>query len=200
MKNKNLAENVRHLRKSKGYSQEDLSENSGLSLRTIQRIENGENEPTGETLKRISYALNVKPEELIDWAVIEDNSYLKALNLSSLTFIVFPLLGFLVPLIMWISKKDKLKNVNRIAKNVINFQITWTIILFSGYIMSVLILIIRTESNGIVSVKNFILSYSLNLIFFLIMYILNIILILVSTSRISKNKEVIYFPKISFIS
>ncbi|MRH99358.1 DUF4870 domain-containing protein [Kriegella sp. EG-1] len=200
MKNKNLAENVRNLRKSMGYSQEDLSENSGLSLRTIQRIEKGENEPTGETLKRISYALNVKPEELIDWAVIEDNSYLKALNLSSLTFIVFPLLGFLVPLIMWISKKDKLKNVNRIAKNVINFQITWTIILFSGYIMSVLILIIRTESTGIISAKNFILSYSLNLIFFLIMYILNIILILVSTSRISKNKEVIYFPKISFIS
>ena len=53
MKNKNLSKKVKELRKRKGFSQEELAENSGLSLRTIQRIENGETEPTGETLKRI---------------------------------------------------------------------------------------------------------------------------------------------------
>lgn len=132
MKNKNLAKKVKELRKRKGLSQEDLAENSGLSLRTIQRIENGETEPTGETLKRISNALNVNAEDLIDWSIIEDNGFLKAMNLSALTFLLFPLLGFLVPLIMWISKKDKVKNINTIGKNIINFEITWSLVLFCG--------------------------------------------------------------------
>ncbi len=53
--------------------------------------------PTDETLKRLSKALNVAPEELIDWAVIEATRFLKAMNLSALTFILFSLLGILAP-------------------------------------------------------------------------------------------------------
>jgi transcriptional regulator with XRE-family HTH domain len=41
MKNKILAKKGKELRKRKGYSQEELAEKSGLSLRTVQRIENG---------------------------------------------------------------------------------------------------------------------------------------------------------------
>ena len=41
--NKNLLGlRIKELRKQKGMSQEFLAEESGLSLRTIQRIENGE--------------------------------------------------------------------------------------------------------------------------------------------------------------
>ena len=66
MENEKLAQRVKELRKLKGLSQDELAKNSGLSLRTIQRVENGETEPTGETLKRISSALDVTPNELID--------------------------------------------------------------------------------------------------------------------------------------
>jgi transcriptional regulator with XRE-family HTH domain len=65
MENEKLAQRVKELRKLNGLSQEELAKNSGLSLRTIQRVENGETEPTGETLKRISSALDVTPNELI---------------------------------------------------------------------------------------------------------------------------------------
>jgi len=65
MTNEKLAQEVKELRKGKALSQEELAKNSGLSLRTIQRVENGETEPTGETLKRISSALDVTPNELI---------------------------------------------------------------------------------------------------------------------------------------
>ena len=65
MTNEKLAQEVKELRKGKALSQEELARNSGLSLRTIQRVENGETEPTGETLKRISSALDVTPNELI---------------------------------------------------------------------------------------------------------------------------------------
>ncbi len=66
MEIKNLAHRVRELRISNALSQEELSRNSGLSLRTIQRVENGETSPSGETLKRISRALAVTLDELID--------------------------------------------------------------------------------------------------------------------------------------
>jgi transcriptional regulator with XRE-family HTH domain len=52
MNHLNLAERVKELRNRKGISQELLAEQSGLSLRTIQRIENNETVPRGETLKR----------------------------------------------------------------------------------------------------------------------------------------------------
>ena len=50
-------------------AQEKLANKSGLSLRTIQRVENGETIPSGETLKRISAALDVTPNQLFDWNV-----------------------------------------------------------------------------------------------------------------------------------
>ena len=67
MEKEKLAQGVKELRKRKGLSQEDLAKQSGLSLRTVQRLENGESEPTGETLKRISCVFNITPDELIYW-------------------------------------------------------------------------------------------------------------------------------------
>src|SRR6056300_309089 len=129
--NKNLLGlRIKELRKQKGMSQEFLAEESGLSLRTIQRIENGETNPTGESLKRLSNALNVNPDELIDWSIKEDKRYLTFLNLSALTFLFFPLLGILIPFILWTSKKGKIKNINKLGKDLINFEITLTILLF----------------------------------------------------------------------
>jgi len=67
MENEKLAQRVKELRKLNGLSQEELAKNSGLSLRTIQRVENDETIATGETLKRISAVLNVTSNELLDW-------------------------------------------------------------------------------------------------------------------------------------
>lgn len=133
MKNKELSHRIKSLRNRKGFSQEELSKRTGLSLRTIQRIENGETEPRGDSLKRLAIAFDVSSDEIIDWTVQEDKGFLTSLNLSALSFIFFPLLGILIPLIIWISKKDKIRNLNEIAKDLLNFQITWTMMLFLGY-------------------------------------------------------------------
>ena len=42
-----LSKRLKELRNQRGLSQELLAEDSGLSLRTIQRIENSETKPTG---------------------------------------------------------------------------------------------------------------------------------------------------------
>mgnify|MGYP003887835455 CR=1 FL=1 len=84
---------LKELRYQKGMSQELLADESGLSLRTIQRIENGETNPTGVSLKRLANGLNVNPDELIEWAIREDKNYLTfsiAYFFSSFTFLHSP--------------------------------------------------------------------------------------------------------------
>ncbi len=199
MKNGNLAKRVKELRKRNGLSQEELTENSGLSLRTIQRIENGETQPTGDTLKRIAKALNVTPNELVDWTIMEDKGFLKALNLSALTFLFFPILGILVPLIMWISKKDKLKDLNKIGRDVINFEITWTVLLFLGFLVNAVYMAYYWETNGVVSARSILSSVRFNMIFLIFMYLFNLVFVIFNTVLIDRNKQVRYFPKINFL-
>lgn len=61
----NYQSNIKELREQKGISQEKLSEDSGVSLRTIQRIENGECTPRESTLINIAESLNVTTDYLI---------------------------------------------------------------------------------------------------------------------------------------
>ena len=199
MRNKELAQKIKELRNRKGFSQEELSEKAGLSLRTIQRIENGETEPRGDTLKRIAVAFEVSSDEILDWAVQEDKGFLASLNLSALSFILFPLLGILVPLIMWISKKDKIKNVNNIAKDILNFQITWTMILFVGYIAFAISAGYKMKTTGYIDAGIISSRMMMNLIFFITMYLYNLIFVIVNTVRIKNEKNVEYYPKIRLI-
>ena len=190
MDENHLAQRVKRLRVQKGMSQEFLAEESGLSLRTIQRIENGESNPTGESLKRIAGALNVTPDEIIDWSIKEDKKYLTFLNLSALTFLFFPLLGILVPFILWTSKKDRIKNINRLGRALINFEITWTILLF--FIPAVLFIL-----SKIGLLQN--ITMSIFFVFIGLLYLFNLISVLMNTIRIMNEKDTIYVPRIGFL-
>ena len=64
---------IREIRKQKGLTQMELSEETNISVRTIQRIENDEVEPSLYSLKRISEILEV--------------DFLKIRNKNSMTFI-----------------------------------------------------------------------------------------------------------------
>ena len=78
METKDLAKNLKELRAVRGMSQEYLADESRVSLRTIQRIENNESEPTGETIKRIAIALDVELTELIGSNLVTETNNLKA--------------------------------------------------------------------------------------------------------------------------
>jgi len=225
MKNKELAQRIKELRNRKGFSQEELSERTGLSLRTVQRIENGETEPRSDSLKRLAMAFDVSPDEIIDWTAQEDKGFLTSLNLSALSFFLFPLLGIIVPLIIWISKKDKIRNVNEIAKEILNFQITWTMLLFIGYIGMILKTAIGMGTlgdinpsvatlrivNGTVITNGMVLTKGninpllpttmtmLELLLLVVMYLYNLTMIIINAVRINNDKKVFYTPKIRFI-
>ena len=181
---------IKELRNQKGMSQEFLADESGLSLRTIQRVENGESNPTGESLKRIASALNVAADDLMDWAIKEDRRYLIYLNLSAMTFLVFPFLGILIPFILWTAKKGKIKDINQVGKELINFQITWNLLLF--FIPLTLFILSKTGLIEDISLRSF-------LILFALMYAYNLMSILINTLRISNDNNPRYFPQIRFL-
>ena len=190
MKDEKLAQKIKALRNRKGYSQAELSEKTGLSLRTIQRIENGETEPRGDSLKRLAEALDVDTDEIVDWTIQEDNGFLIGLNLSALSFFIFPLLNILIPVIIWIFKKGKIRNLDEIAKDLLNFQITWTIAFIIGF--PLIVIISHTLAKSM-----FMLGGIEDLI--VIMYLYNFVFIIMNSIRISKGKTVAYYPKIRFL-
>jgi transcriptional regulator with XRE-family HTH domain len=199
MKNTELAQKIKELRTRKGLSQEKLAETAQINLRTIQRIEGGETEPRGDTLKRIANALNVTPDELIDWTEQEDKGLLVFLNLSALSFIAFPLLGVIVPLAIWILKKDKITNTKEIGRRLLNFQISWCLILFLSYaiILFSKILHLRIPLPDI-SIMN-LGGMELLILMVPVFYLVNIIFIVVNSIRSYNGKSVFYRPAFSFL-
>ena len=182
MENFELSKRVKELRMKKGFSQDELAELSGLSLRTIQRVENGETVSRGDTLKRLAVTLQVSADEILDWQEIEDKNVLIILNMSQLGFLAFPLLGIIIPLALWIVKKDTVKNVDKNGKAIINFQITWKIALVISCII------------GLVFVGAMILIISP-----IVFYLFNITIILFNTWMVSKSKDVKYKPRFEIL-
>lgn len=131
MKKNQLAQKVKSLRKNKGYSQEALAEISGLSLRTVQRIENENRNPSGDSLQKLSSALEVPPDYLLEWQPSENPNFLLILALSPILCIINPFLAILAPLLLWLMKKNNFKGVKRLGIRILKIQITWLVVYFS---------------------------------------------------------------------
>jgi len=59
-----LSERIKTLREQRGWPQEHLAAASGVSARTIRRIERGQSQPTLETSQAIAAAFNIEVSEL----------------------------------------------------------------------------------------------------------------------------------------
>lgn len=199
MNNQNLANKIKDLRTRKGFSQEQLSEESKLSLRTIQRIEKGESIPRGDTLIKLTQALGVTPDDVLEWTETEDKGYLILMNLSALSVFIQPFLGIIIPTVMWILKREKIKWVEDTGKKLISFQITWTLTLF-------IIIIIASKGSFIpfnlkplnsfpILITNFTIAGLLLSLFFLY----NLFMILMNVRRSQKGKRNRYVPRIPFL-
>ncbi|MBW1294830.1 helix-turn-helix domain-containing protein [Aquimarina litoralis] len=122
-------------------TQEELSKKSGISVRTIQRVESGI-KPKGFTLKTLARALEIKEKDLIQKDDVNLNkeynfNIIKLINLSSLIAVFIPVVNFVLPLIIAIVKKQ----LNSITKQIITIQILWTVIMIFVYLFGSLIFI-----------------------------------------------------------
>ena len=183
-----------------GFSQHQLAESAGVSLRTVQRMENAEAIPRMDTVKRLFQIFGLSPDEVFDWTKTEDKQYLIWMNLSGLAFLLIPLLGVILPIVMWMSRKDKITGVNEQGRALVNFQLTWALVYylwatFSDWIIGYF----NFSGNGDVSpdiVYNY-LHVRVFVIFFI--YLFEIIMISLNNYRIKKGLKVKYLPKINFL-
>ncbi len=132
---------IKSLRETQNLTQSELAEKSGLSLRTIQRIEAG-NIPKGFTLKAITKALEIDPENL--FPIDEENTKIeraKLINLSALSGLIIPFGSVIFPLILTYRTKD-LTN-RQLGKNIVGIHIILTTVL------SVLMIISPFVQNAI---------------------------------------------------
>ncbi|WP_250255653.1 helix-turn-helix domain-containing protein [Chryseobacterium sp. Marseille-Q3244] len=135
---------LKTVREQKNLTQEELSEKSKISVRTIQRIEAG-TEPKGHTLRALARALEIEENLLQDTIVIPEindevseesipevkekeqsdvnYSLIKIINLSSLLFTLLPPLNILVPLLLMFTMKQR----NSLVKEIISVQMIWTV-------------------------------------------------------------------------
>lgn len=61
-----LADNIKIIRRNKGYSQEELAEKIHVTRQTISKWENGQSVPTADLLKAMAEILGVSVSELMD--------------------------------------------------------------------------------------------------------------------------------------
>lgn len=159
-----IGKKISEIRKQKGITQEELSEQSKINLRTLQRIEKDETEPRGNTLNGICTALGINIEDILDYGKTEDNSYLMYLHLSVICFIIIPFGNIILPLILWLNKRDKVVNVHQQGANIINFQILWTIIT-NVLLMAFVFLLLAHVADAYYLVYLFMALYFLNFVY-----------------------------------
>lgn len=117
---------VKILREKMNMTQNELAEKSGLSLRTVQRIEAG-SILKGFTLKALAQTLNTQPEELVINKKEEINiQRAKRINLSALAGLLIPYGGIILPAILTYQTKD-LKN-RELGKSIVCIQIIVSVI------------------------------------------------------------------------
>tara|TARA_B110000037_G_scaffold193429_1_gene228329 strand:+ start:137 stop:700 length:564 start_codon:yes stop_codon:yes gene_type:complete len=179
-----IGKRIRDIRKKKGLSQEELAESAKVNLRTIQRIENNESEPRGKTLNLICNVLQINAEDILDYGKQPDKSYLTIFHLSVIVFLAIPVGNIIVPLILWMNKKDKIIGLKEIGANLLNYQIVWSIITFSSITAFAFSKIMHYG------------YYPILFYVFIGLYALNIILPIIFAIKTNKGKTQNLYPNI----
>lgn len=167
------------------WTQQELSDKSGISIRTIQRIESG-NDPKGQTLKLLARTLGVKENELLDKEETHTEinlTLIKIINLSSVPFIIIPPVNIIAPLVIMLAKKQ----FNPLTKQIVSLQILWLIF---GVIIFMLSAFMKNW---------FSLGGNFVLIVMILLVLSNIFIILMNTAEIDKKRKLLFRLNFSLI-
>lgn len=175
---------VQHLREGKNLTQTEVAEKSGLSLRTIQRIEAG-NIPKGFTLQALANVFETEPGKLIPTNEIVKTDRAKLINLSSLMGLLLPFGGIVFPLILTYRTSDK-KN-KKLGKNIVSVQILIAILL------SVFLIISPFIQKGLS------LNFPLFLIPLILFICLKLFLVIINGVSLNKTNDLPKIMKINYL-
>lgn len=168
-------------RKGNGFSQEALAECSGVSLRTIQRIERGTTIPRGHTVQALAEALGVPlatlqvpnapsvavPPDAAS-ALRTDSDALQLLNLSALSFLLLPLFNLLVPWLVWRARRHDTAHAADVGRRVLGFQILWQVGSFFMFLLLVVVQLVAARTYHValpgLFVGGLVFLYALNVL------------------------------------
>jgi uncharacterized Tic20 family protein/DNA-binding XRE family transcriptional regulator len=119
---------IRETRLKKGMTQEELATKTDISVRSIQRIENGDVNPRSEEF------LKYGKDEPTTEQSRKNNNWLALLHVSGLFILLIP------PIIIWIWQKDKVPTIREHAIDVVNFQLSMLIYLIPSSILAMVLL------------------------------------------------------------
>jgi transcriptional regulator with XRE-family HTH domain len=175
---------VQYLREEKNLTQTELAEKSGLSLRTIQRIEAG-NIPKGYTLKTLANVFETEPGKLIPTNEIPKIDRAKLINLSSLMGLLLPFGGIVFPLILTYRTSDK-KN-KKLGKSIVSVQILIAVLL------SVFLIISPFIQKGLS------LNFPLFLIPLILIICLKLFVVIINGISLNKTNDLCKILKINYL-
>ncbi len=138
MENHSIGKNLIYQRKLKGYTQEELSTRTEVTVRTIQRIEKGDVNPHLQTVKLLAIALDINVDDLLNLENPKEEAiqkkWLLLLHGTPLLGFVLPFCNVLFPLFLWIHKREDNSLYDRHGAKVVNFHITVLILYVFSFI------------------------------------------------------------------
>ncbi len=138
MESRSIGKNLVYQRKRKGYTQEELSTRTAVTVRTIQRIEKGDVKPHLQTIKLLAAALEIEVEDLLNLENPKEEAiqkkWLLLLHGTPLLGFVLPFCNVLFPLFLWIHKREDNPLYDRHGAKVVNFQITVLLLYICSFV------------------------------------------------------------------
>lgn len=181
-------------RRSKGWTQEELAERTGITVRTVQRLESGQTAPRLHTLRSVATILDIPLESVIfdqpdSASEIRSNQshQLWLVNLSAFSYLVIPIVHFLIPMYLLSKKQNLDDDSKRLGRVIVSTQIGWAISINAG----MLITLAYNQMQARFSEQPVFLSYYFP---FILMYVINAILIVRLQIRI-RNAQNTHFSK-----
>jgi transcriptional regulator with XRE-family HTH domain len=181
---------IKQVRESKGWSQEVLAEKTKLSLRTIQRIEQGHSQLRGNTLLQIKQVLFPDEETPFKDEKCKNRNLLTILNLSALSYLIFPIINIIIPGIIWIASPEKDHHFNKNAKSTLLIQTFWCCVLIIGFFLIRYINSYMFLKDGNVTAMKVITTEWLIIGWFSGMYLLNLCVIIVRSIRCNTSCKI----------
>jgi len=126
----------------------------------------------------------------------ENRGLLMMTNFSAFSFILLPFLGVVIPFVIWVSNRKTIKDLDKTGRGMLNFQITWFILLVLWFLFISTKLVSLFQLDSIPGrITTVISMQAIGLIF---LYFYNFVFVIINAFRIDRGKELFYFPSILF--
>lgn len=202
-----LKKTLKEHRLAKHLSQKELADHSGISLRTVQRIEKNESAGSPYVIRTLCKTLGIETNSLLQRAddsvghkgsqeviaeAITPNRYLKYINISSVSVLLFPFLNLVVVTgtYLILKKRFVIPNDMANAQKILSFQIIWSVATLIILIFTPLIDHWFLHIGEVLEIPLFIWIY-------LVLLFSHLIITMLSAARLNMGKDPIpYLPNI----